>query len=41
MWLEEDSEDEPDEEYFAVEVYLPGGSFFADAVGTMTIVDDD
>ncbi len=40
VWLEQDGEDEPDE-YFAVEIYLPGGTFYADAVGTMTIVDDD
>ena len=39
VWLEHDDEDEPDE-YFAVEAYLPG-SFLPDAVGTMTIVDDD
>ena len=39
VWLEQDDEDEPDE-YFAVDAYLPG-SFLPDAVGTMTIVDDD
>ncbi|MDE2837975.1 MAG: hypothetical protein OXL97_10790, partial [Chloroflexota bacterium] len=38
--LEQDSEDEPDE-YFAVEAFLPGSFFTPDAVGTMTIVDDD
>ncbi|MYA51863.1 MAG: hypothetical protein F4Y25_14280, partial [Chloroflexi bacterium] len=38
--LEQDDEDEPDE-YFAVEAFLPGSFFTPDAVGTMTIVDDD
>ncbi len=38
--LEQDNEDEPDE-YFAVEAFLPGSFFTPDAVGTMTIVDDD
>ena len=38
VWLEQDGYDESDE-YFAVEVYLPGGSYLADAVGTMTIAD--
>ncbi len=40
VWLEQDDEDEPDE-YFAVEAFLPGNFLQADAVGTMTIVDDD
>ena len=40
VWLEQDDEDEPDE-YFAVEAFLPGSLFTPDAVGTMTIVDDD
>jgi len=40
VWLEQDEEDEPDE-YFAVEAFLPGSLFVPDAVGTMTIVDDD
>ncbi|MDE2884153.1 MAG: hypothetical protein OXO53_03510, partial [Chloroflexota bacterium] len=38
--LEQDNEDEPDE-YFSVEAFLPGSFFAPDAVGTMTIVDDD
>ena len=40
VWLEQDEEDEPDE-YFAVEAFLPGNFLVPDAVGTMTIVDDD
>ncbi len=40
VWLEQDDDDEPDE-YFAVEAYLPGSLRLPDAVGTMTIVDDD
>ncbi len=40
VWLEQDSDKEPDE-YFAIEVYLPGSFFLPDATGTMTIVDDD
>ncbi len=40
VWLNDDSEDEPDE-YFAVEAYLPGEWFKPASVGTMTIVDDD
>ena len=41
VWLEQDEEDDPDE-YFAVEAYLPGeGKYLPDAVGTMTIMDDD
>ena len=40
VWLEQDDEDEPDE-YFSVEAFLPGSLFMPDAVGTMTIVDDD
>ncbi len=40
VWLNDDSEDEPDE-YFAVEAFLPGEWFTPAAVGTMTIVDDD
>ena len=40
VWLEQDSEDEPDE-YFAVEAFLPGSLMEADAVGTMSIIDDD
>ena len=40
VWLEQDAEDEPDE-YFAVEAFLPGSFLQPDAVGTMTIVDDD
>ena len=40
VWLEQDDEEEPDE-YFAVEAYLPGTLYPPDAVGTMTIVDDD
>ena len=40
MWLEQDEDEEPDE-YFAVEAYLPGSLVSPDAVGTMTIVDDD
>ena len=40
VWLEDDAESESDER-FAVEAYLPRGSYPADAVGTMTIVDDD
>ncbi len=40
VWLEQDSQKEPDE-YFAIEVYLPGSFFLPDATGTMTIVDDD
>ncbi len=39
VWLDQDEEDEPDE-YFTVEAYLPG-NFLPDAVGTMTIADDD
>lgn len=39
-WLEQDDSDEPDE-YFAVEAFLPGSFLQSDAVGTMTIVDDD
>ncbi len=35
VWLEQDSEEEPDE-CFAIEVYLPGSFFTPDAVGTMT-----
>ncbi len=40
VWLEQDEDEEPDE-YFAVEAYLPGSLVSPDAVGTMTIVDDD
>ena len=40
VWLEYDDDEEPDE-YFAVEAYLPGTLYPPDAVGTMTIVDDD
>ncbi len=40
VWLEQDEDDEPDE-YFAVEAFLPGNFVVPDAVGTMTIVDDD
>ena len=40
VWLEYDDDDEPDE-YFVVEAYLPGILYPPDAVGTMTIVDDD
>ena len=40
VWLEQDEEDEPNE-YFAVEAFLPGNFLVPDAVGTMTIVDDD
>ena len=40
VWLEQDDEEEPDE-YFAVEAFLPGNFREPDAVGTMTIVDDD
>ena len=40
MWLEQDEEDEPNE-YFAVEAFLPGNFLVPDAVGTMTIVDDE
>ena len=40
VWLEYDDDEEPDE-YFVVEAYLPGTLYPPDAVGTMTIVDDD
>ena len=40
VWLEQDDEEEPDE-YFAVEAFLPGNFREPDAVGTMTIIDDD
>ncbi len=40
VWLEQDDGEEPDE-YFAVEAYLPGTLYPPDAVGTMTIIDDD
>ena len=40
VWLEQDEDEEPDE-YFAVEAFLPGSLVSPDAVGTMTIVDDD
>ncbi len=40
VWLEQDSGEEPDE-YFAVEAFLPGSWREPDAVGTMTIIDDD
>ncbi len=40
VWLEYDDDEEPDE-YFAVEAYLPGTLYPPDAVGTMTIIDDD
>ncbi len=40
VWLEYDDDEEPDE-YFAVEAYLPGTLYPPDAVGTMTIMDDD
>ena len=40
VWLEYDDDEEPDE-YFVVEAYLPGTLYAPDAVGTMTIVDDD
>ena len=40
VWLEQDDDEEPDE-YFAVEAFLPGSLFLPNAVGTMTIVDDD
>ena len=40
VWLEQDDDEEPDE-YFVVEAYLPGTLYPPDAVGTMTIVDDD
>ena len=40
VWLVQDDDDEPDE-YFAVEAFLPGSLFLPDAVGTMTINDDD
>ena len=40
VWLEYDDYEEPDE-YFVVEAYLPGTLYPPDAVGTMTIVDDD
>ncbi len=40
VWLEQDEDEEPDE-YFAVEAFLPGNDHPPDAVGTMTIVDDD
>ncbi|MDD9994158.1 MAG: hypothetical protein OXS35_00210, partial [Dehalococcoidia bacterium] len=40
VWLEQDDADEPDE-YFAVEAFLPGNYYPPDAVGTMTIIDDD
>ncbi len=40
VWLEHDSQDEPDE-HFAVEAFLPGKWFTPADVGTMTIIDDD
>ena len=40
VWLEQDGEEEPDE-HFAVEAFLPGSFREPDAVGTMTIIDDD
>ena len=40
VWLEYDDDEEPDE-YFVVEAYLPGTLYPPDAVGTMTIIDDD
>ncbi len=40
VWLEYDDDEEPDE-YFVVEAYLPGTLYPPDAVGTMTIKDDD
>ena len=40
VWLEQDDDEEPDE-YFVVEAYLPGTLYPPDAVGTMTIMDDD
>ncbi len=40
VWLEQDDDEEPDE-YFVVEAYLPGTLYPPDAVGTMSIVDDD
>ncbi len=40
VWLEQDDAEEPDE-YFAVEAFLPGNFREPDAVGTMTIIDDD
>ena len=40
VWLEQDDDEEPDE-YFVVEAYLPGTLYPPDAVGTMTIIDDD
>ena len=40
VWLEYDDDEEPDE-YFVVEAYLPGTLYPPDAVGTMTIMDDD
>ncbi|MDD9963313.1 MAG: hypothetical protein OXP11_03150 [Gammaproteobacteria bacterium] len=40
VWLEQDDEEEPDER-FAVEAFLPGSFRVPDAVGTMTIIDDD
>ena len=40
VWLEEDAKAEEDE-HFVVEVFLPGTIWPPDAVGTMTIIDDD
>ena len=40
VWLEQDTLEEPDE-YFAIEAFLPGSYLKPDAVGTMTIIDDD
>ena len=40
VWLEEDGEAEGNE-YFLVEAFLPDNYWPPDAVGTMTIIDDD
>ena len=40
VWLEQDSEDEPDE-LFTVYLYSPAGATLGREEGTMTIIDDD